>query len=60
MPLTSQQKTASRRAALNAAAQAAGWSGIDDLLSAVRAGKVRLPRKPESWTSRPRRASQKP
>ena len=60
MPLTNQQKTQARRAALNAAAQAAGWAGIDDLLSAVRAGKVRLPRKPESWTSRPRRASQKP
>lgn len=60
MPLTNREKTAERRAALNAAAQSQGWAGIDDLLSAVRAGKVRLPRKPESWTSRPRRASQKP
>ena len=56
MPLTSQQKTASRRSALNELAQAAGWAGIDDYLSAVRAKAVKLPRKPESWISRQRRA----
>ena len=56
MPLTNSQKTQARRAALNSAAQAAGWAGIDDYLSAVRAGAVKLTKRPQSWVSRPRRA----
>ena len=55
MPLTNKQKTAERRAALNELAQAAGWAGIDDYLSAVRAKAVKLTKRPQTWVSRQRR-----
>lgn len=58
MPLTSKQKTAARRAALNELAMAAGWAGIDDFLSAVRAGAVKLTKRPQTWVSRPRRKAE--
>jgi len=58
MPLTNAQKTQARRDALNAAAQAAGWAGIDDYLSAVRAKAVKLTKRPQTWVSRPRRKAE--
>ena len=51
MPKSSVEKQREMNAALDAAAQSAGWVGWSDFKRAAKFGAIKLPSKPKTWIS---------